>query len=359
MNILIGYGHFPGTTGIYIEGALHQAHSVTYVGTPGEARPGFSATMDLAHFARASGLAPDLFIYVDSGNAAYVPRGTERLACPTVCYLIDAYPPHTGLVNQFRLGLAPLFDYVFVAHRGCEPLYSEHRDGLPVHWLPLACDPDTHADQRLERVYDVGFVGTVNANYPDRVRLLAAMERQYKVNDYRRRYYLRDMARVYSQSRIVFNITLKGLLNMRFFEVPPSGALLLTERSEHNGQAELLLEGEEYVAFSGEADLLAKVAYYLAHAEERERIARAGQAAVLARHTYGHRVAHMLDVVQRDGARLIAPARAWPRERVVRHHLRVQSMLRMVDSVMDETGAHFSARLYYAALAMLRRIKHR
>lgn len=359
MNILIGYGHFPGTTGIYIESALQRDHQVTYVGTPGETRPGFASNVDVAHFASASGLHPDLFIYVDSGNAAYLPRGLERLACPTVCYLIDAYPPITGLVNQFRLGLAPMFDYVFVAHRGCEPLYSGYREGLPVHWLPLACDPDTHADQHLERIHDVGFVGTVNANYPDRVRLLAALERRYKVSDYRRRYYMRDMARVYSQSRIVFNVTLKGLLNMRVFEVPPSGALLLTERSDHNGQSELLRDGEEFVTFSGEADLLQKVDYYLAHDDERERIARAGQSAVLSRHTYGHRVEHMLDVIRRDGARLIAPVRAWPRERLVRHHLRVRSMLRQVDGVMDEAGAPFTTRLYFAALAMLRRVKHR
>jgi hypothetical protein len=308
-----------------------------------------------------------LFVYVDSGNAAYAPVGLEHLPCPTVAYLIDAYPPQTGLINKFRLRLAPLFDYVFVAHRGCEALYSSWRNDLPVHWLPLACDPDIHCDHHLERIYDIGFVGQVNASYPNRVRALDALSKHYHLNDYHRSYYLEEMARIYSESKIVFNITLRGLLNGRIFEAPPCGALLLTEHSESNGQAELFVEGEHFVTFNDLDDLLRKADYYLAHHDEREKIARAGQSLVLQHHTYEQRTQMMLDVVAGDGARALAPVRSWSQAQRTRHYMELHSQLRLVDAVLDQHWQEAPGRNtltqrawqgYYAGLGVLRRLKH-
>ncbi len=369
MHILVGFGYYPGTTGLYIQAALAKHHQVTFVGTAWAAhhQPGFAPNVDLAALVSKLETPPDLFLYVDSGNVAYAPIGLEHLPCPTAAYLIDAYPPHTGLINKFRLRLAPLFDYVFVAHRGCEELYSSWRNGLPVHWLPLACDPAVHRDHHLERIYDVGFVGQVNASYPNRVRALAALSARYRLNDYRRPYYMDEMARVYSESKIVFNMTLQGLLNGRIFEAPPSGALLLTEQSSHNGQTELLTEGEHFVTFRDLDDLVQKVDYFLAYPDERERIARAGQAHVLQHHTYEHRTQTILDVVAADGARAIAPVRGWSSTRQARHYIELHSLLRMVDAVMEQPWYSLPGRSritqrarqgYYTALAVLRRLKH-
>jgi hypothetical protein len=135
--------------------------------------------------------------------------------------------------------------------------------------------------------------------------------------------------------------------------------MLLTEASTTNGQSELLVEGEQYVSFAGVEDALGKVDYYLAHPEERERIAAAGEAAILAHHTYAQRAAQLLDAVQAGGAQSCAPARRWDGAAVRKTYLHAWSQLQLVDCVMDCQAAPLSERLYYAGLALLRRIKHR
>jgi spore maturation protein CgeB len=46
-----------------------------------------------------------------------------------------------------------------------------------------------------------------------------------------------------------------------------------------------------------------RVAYYLSHPDERERIAAAGQAHVYARHTYEQRMARLIELLEGAGAR--------------------------------------------------------
>lgn len=359
MHILIGYGDAPGTTGQYYEEALAQNHQVTFVGRSSLARAGYAPNLDLAAFAAALDQPPDLFLYVDSGYNAYAPAGLHRLPLPTVAYFMDAYPPGIAQRTPYLSTLAPLFDYVFAAHRGVLPLLQEARSGVPAYWLPPCCAPAVHGDQELERIYDVGFVGQLGSSYPQRVRLLETLEQKYRLNDFRQQYYRTDMARIYSQSKVVINIShSSAIIPMRFFEAPAAGAMLLTEASAANGQSELLAEGSEYVSFTGIEDALDKVAYYLAHPQEREQIARAGQKAVLANHTYAQRAADLLQTVQTDGMRGQAPARAWPPESVQKTYLRAWSQLRLVDCVLEEQEAPLPTRLGYALLAVLRRIKH-
>jgi hypothetical protein len=232
----------------------------------------------------------------------------------------------------------------------------------------MACDPEVHGEIPSERIYDVGFVGAYDARYPERVQMLDALAARFHMNDFKRRYYLQEMARIYSQSKIVVNIThTDRILNMRLFEAPAAGALLLTDRSEHNGQAAILNDGEQMVTFKGCDELLAKVEYYLTHAAERERIARAGQAHVLAHHTYDARLATLLATVARDGHRRIAPARAWTPTQATDHYMRIHSMCRMLDAVMQVPWRQVKGRNrlakqarqgYYVSTALLRRIKH-
>jgi hypothetical protein len=370
MHILLGYGYYPGTTGIYFEHCLSRDHQVTFAGTPWAARPGYSPYVDVAELAAGLPSAPDLFLYIDSGNAFYAPIGLEKLACPTAAYLIDAMPPFvTTQRNTFRLRLAQLFDYVFVAHLGAVDLFREWRAGEPVSWLPLACDPEIHADQHLERIYDVGFVGQDSPRaYPARTRALKLLGARYRMNDRDRPYYLKDMARIYSQSKIGFNMSVNDILTMRFFEVVAAGAMLLTEASTRNGQAQLagLVEGQHYVTFRDSDDLLQKVDYYLSHASEREQIAAAGCRVVLSQHTYARRADQLLSHIAHDGARLRAPLRGWTRDQQIGAYLETHSLMRMIDAAMSApvtargpraAGAR-ARQLYFALTALLRRIRH-
>ena len=107
--------------------------------------------------------------------------------------------------------------------------------------------------------------------------------------------YFEEMARVYSASRIVFNRSIKDDVNMRVFEALASGSLLLTNDLAANGQAELFHDGVHLATYSDMEEMLDKVTYYRRHESLREKIAAAGAAEVLAKHTYRHRMETVLE----------------------------------------------------------------
>ncbi len=104
------------------------------------------------------------------------------------------------------------------------------------------------------------------------------------------------LVRLYSRAKIVINVTEWGAgsgarrsgMTMRLFEVPASGALLLTDRSAETDLA--VTPGEHVVTFADLPEFKAKLGHYLEHAAERERIAKSGMEHVRLHHTYDHMV---------------------------------------------------------------------
>ena len=80
---------------------------------------------------------------------------------------------------------------------------------------------------------------------------------------------------------------------MRTFELPACGAFMLAERTAEH--LELFDEGVEIACFESADELVDKVRYYLAHDDERRRIAAAGHRRVVAGgHTYRDRLQQLL-----------------------------------------------------------------
>lgn len=108
--------------------------------------------------------------------------------------------------------------------------------------------------------------------------------------------YLHEMPRVFKQSRINLNITLRSIksgIPLRGFDIMGAGGFLLS-----NYQADLLAlftPGEDLVYYESKEDLLRKIDYYLEHEEERRAIAKNGHDKIAAKHTYRHRIREMLD----------------------------------------------------------------
>lgn len=111
--------------------------------------------------------------------------------------------------------------------------------------------------------------------------------------------YWSEMPKVFRQSKINLNFTIPNIksgIPLRIWDVLGAKGFLLT-----NYQAEIsyyFTEGEDLVCFDGVEDLREKVAYYLAHEEERMQIAENGYRKVKEHHSYVKRISDMLNIVE-------------------------------------------------------------
>lgn len=250
------------------------------------------------HPRRLPRLTPsDTLLFVEPFAAGW-PSGLEDMACPILAYLIDV---HQGAHHRYPY--LPFFDAVFVAQKDYRDLIAGQCDA-PVEWLPLACDP-TLAPGRSERIFDVGFVGQLGAVGSSRRRILETVLATWRSNDHLRYHSPEEMVAVYASSRIVVNHSVNGDVNMRLFEAMSAGALVVTDRIQ-NGLNDLFVEGQHYVGYDTHDEALEAIAYYLAHEDERRRIAEAGMSLVRQCHTYDRRWARVLDTC----ARLVPPFKA-------------------------------------------------
>jgi spore maturation protein CgeB len=108
-----------------------------------------------------------------------------------------------------------------------------------------------------------------------------------------------DMFRILHSSRIALNrhgdIAEDFANNMRLYEATGVGTMLLTDAKRNLG--DLFEVGREVVAYDGINDLIDKIRYYLAHHEEREQVARAGQKRTLREHTYLKRMCELNQMI--------------------------------------------------------------
>jgi len=103
--------------------------------------------------------------------------------------------------------------------------------------------------------------------------------------------YYDDLPRFYPLSEINFNATslqMKGAVNQRVFDVPASGAFVLTDNRE---QMHRLFEpGREIVAYDDPGEIPGLLNRYLAAPGERKAIIERARRRILAEHTYEHRL---------------------------------------------------------------------
>jgi GT2 family glycosyltransferase/glycosyltransferase involved in cell wall biosynthesis/SAM-dependent methyltransferase/Flp pilus assembly protein TadD len=259
----------PDTTGVHCRDGLEELCEVQHF------RPG--------HLPSISSHGFDLYLHIDDGLRYRLPTQPR----PSAWWVID-----THLNYDWDLEKASDFDYVFAAQRdGAEQLRA---DGIEhVEWLPLACNPRFHRHHDLPKLHDVCFIGALAPG--ERQRLLKLLQGEFERVHVGHAYW-EEMARVYSQSRIVFNRSIANDVNMRVFEAVACGSLLVTNDLADNGLEDLLRNGEHLVTYRDDAELLERVRYYLAHEGEREAIARRGMEEAHAGHTYRHRMQRILEV---------------------------------------------------------------
>jgi hypothetical protein len=280
-------------------------------------RNGFPVNGDLQECLRLCPERPSLILHPEAASP-YLPWGLSEVDIPTACFQVDTYA-----YTKRRIAWSMLFDHVFALHPGYDAEFR--KAGHPgAHFLPHAVDAELFADKELERTYEVGWVGQVRTPiYHRRETVLPMLSESFRMNDFARRYSLEEMAAVYSQSKVVVNIGRDDFpqdANLRTFEAMGSGALLITSLP-----SELTLigfeEGVHFVGYREVQEIKPLVRKYLADDSARRRIADAARGKVLREHTYDQRVESLLQEVEASYQALLAPARAWPEERVRLAHL--------------------------------------
>lgn len=114
-----------------------------------------------------------------------------------------------------------------------------------------------------------------------------------------------DLIALYNEAKIVLNISSwdpgRTGLNLRVFDVPATGAFLLTDHSEELAQHFEL--GRELETFTSPDELREKIIHYLGHDQERVAIARAGYQKVLSFESYADKMNALLAEIGESGSK--------------------------------------------------------
>jgi spore maturation protein CgeB len=167
---------------------------------------------------------------------------------------------------------------------------------------------------------DISFVGTVSPDHTQRIALLEVVATRYQLalfgnppralpassplhRCFRGEVWGADMYQALRRSKITLNshIDMAGREagNMRLFEATGVAAFLLTDFKDNLHT--LFAPGREVAAWRSVDECLAAIERYLGDDGARTAIAKAGQARTMAKHTYRHRAAEILALV--DGLR--------------------------------------------------------
>lgn len=215
-----------------------------------------------------------------------------------------------SLIQYFALA-----DLVCLSNPSRVPLLREH--GLDnLAFLMSGFSPRFHRPWRAaEPVRDVAFIGTPG-RHGQRAEVLAKVAKNFRTEVFGlhwRRWPQhcadlrvnkpidnRQYARICATSRIVLGVNEVNedpcyFSNRTFLTLACRGFHLTHYVPDLE---KIFKDGEHLAWFHGESDVCDKIAYWLPRAEERARIAAVGEAEVMQRHQYYHRVARILDWLQ-------------------------------------------------------------
>ena len=257
-----------------------------------------------------TGWTPDCLIWW-SPEYSLLPDGIERSPVPSIAVLGD-----WNLGTWTTAPLLEAFDWVVTDRRGVERLGPQLE--VPVdQWPVFSFDPSVH--RRITgspRDIDVLFLGSMNHEVQvDRTRWLARLA---ALGDRRRvvlaqGIYGEAYAELMNRARIVWNRSIRGEMNMRAYEAPACGALLLME-AENREVRDVYAPGVSCALYDA-ASLERVIDDLLASADRTARIAEAGWRRVQAE-TYRAHLERLLAraATLRVGSRAFGRLAPWRRD---------------------------------------------
>lgn len=222
-----------------------------------------------------AGWTPDLMLWWRPEYTP-IPFGLEHAPFPVAMLTSDWY-----LTWNATRSAADWADVVVTGTRG-EAVFRAAGVDRVVALPMLGFEPGIDGAHRQDR-RDIDVLCAGNPRWsihPEREHVVGALFDLPPTVDFRHPPYTDrvEYNRLLGRTKIFVNQTVVGEINMKCYEVPAAGACLFVERSNLDVQ-DYLVDGESVVLFDRD-DLVEKVLHYLAHDDEREAIARAGQEAM-------------------------------------------------------------------------------
>ena len=253
---------------------------------------------------------PDVLIWW-SPEYALVPHGIEDCPVPSIAVLGD-----WNLGVWSTTPLLEAFDWVVTDTLGATTFRPQL--DVPVdRWRAFSFDRTLHRrTDEVERDIDVLFVGSMNGHVQsERAPWLARLARLSE----RHRVLLASgvygdaYPALLNRARIVWNRSIRGELNMRAYEAPACGALLLMER-ENLEVRDVFTDGVSCALYDA-TDLETQIERYLGRPDRLRRVADAGWRRVQTE-TYRHHLGSLLEraATLRRGARTFGTWPAWRRD---------------------------------------------
>lgn len=289
-----------------------QGHEIHYVFLAGEnsLEPFLQQIMPEYVFTEGGyGLFDKIFPLLEQLNIPHIYWATEDP--------IDFY--------NLSLPFASKSNYVFTTCQESIPQYLRHR--IKAHLFMFACLPSCHHKVAADARYanDIIFAGN---HYMHSARLIGVdnilrplIDSGYDIKIYGNEEWLNDnnylqiiprhyggylpnnyLPQLCSSAKIILGLhsvdNSLTMMSMRTFEVLGCGGFYLTQWTP---AIEHYFKNHYHLVWSKSAvETRELVDYYLAHPQEREKIARQGQEEVYAHHTYHHRAQDMIEVLRQD-----------------------------------------------------------
>ncbi|MCA8950032.1 MAG: glycosyltransferase family 1 protein [Planctomycetes bacterium] len=243
------------------------------------------------------GFRPDLLL-IYWPDQEPLPAGLEHCPIPIVGVFSDY-----NLALPYLAGLWPFFDVVLCDRAG-QDLFRRLSFADVRYWCQYAHKRPFHhlMPEVGARDIDIGFAGNLNpAVQRERtswIERLQAMRRDLvEVETVSGRHGL-DYGRFLNRCKIGFNRSIRGEMNLRGFEVPACGAVLMMERD--NLEVREFFEPDEECVLYGDDDFEPLVLELLVDDARRERIARAGHRRVQ-EHRLGKRIGQLANLARNPG----------------------------------------------------------
>jgi len=230
----------------------------------------------------------DLFLFLECNDGDEQYLNLKQIhARRTACWFFDTsyYPDHLqGLQQYFG------FDLQFIAN----PLELGYFPNA--YHMPYACDRELHGRELVTKKRHVALVGSDRQDRRDlqsRLRF-AGIEMDIISNVFRA-----DYINALAESEYVINqnpAAGRGLFNMRQYEAPAAGSIILTEGQDYDANEGEFQHLVNCLVYYNPKELVDLIHTVDKNKSEKENIRIAGQNHVLKHHTYEARCREILEL---------------------------------------------------------------